>query len=121
LLIYRQTARETEGEKILRNAIGIAPSDGGLHHALGLTLVRLKRPEEALAWAWAGGDRISEGRPDTVFRRPRYILLAIIKFSGDAGDTATALQYAEQLLRNAPDDQAVARLVDELRRQIFPR
>jgi len=32
----------------LHTALGIAPSDGGLHHALGFGLIRLKRPDEAL-------------------------------------------------------------------------
>src|SRR5258707_364985 len=46
--LYRQTGRENDGEKVLRDAIEITPTDGGLHHALGLSLVRLKRLDEAL-------------------------------------------------------------------------
>jgi hypothetical protein len=51
----------------------------------------------------------------------RDIIMAIVSFSREAGDTATALQYAEQAARMAPDDPAVGRLVDELRGQISPR
>jgi len=46
--LYRQTGREGDGERVLRSAIATAPSDGGLHHALGLSLVRLKRLDDAL-------------------------------------------------------------------------
>jgi predicted CXXCH cytochrome family protein len=144
--LYRQTGREAEGEKILRTAIGLAPRDGGLHHALGLTLVRLKQPDEALAefrraadldpdsarFAYVYGVALhSSGRgaeaiaylKECVRRYPgdRDILLAIVNFSRNAGDAATALQHAEQLLRDAPDDQATRKLVDELRGQASSR
>jgi len=51
----------------------------------------------------------------------RDILMAITSFSRDAGDSATALQYAETLYKIVPDDPAVRGLVDELRRQAAPR
>ena len=110
--------------------------------AVGLTLVRLKRLDEALAefrraadlqpssarFAYVYGVALnSAGRgPEAIaylkegltrFSADRNILIAIINISRDAGDTATALEYAEQLSRNAPGDQAVRRLVDELRGQ----
>jgi hypothetical protein len=47
--------------------------------------------------------------------------MAIVNFSREAGDTATALQYAEQAAKIAPDDPTVRRIVDELRHQISPR
>ena len=40
--LYRQLGRDSEGETVLRAAIGTSPRDAGLHHALGLTLTRLK-------------------------------------------------------------------------------
>src|SRR5262249_7601684 len=46
--LFRQRGRDGDGESVLRAAIATSPRDGGLHHALGLTLTRLKRPEEAL-------------------------------------------------------------------------
>ena len=46
--LYRQLGRDAEGEGVLRAAIAASPRDAGLHHALGLTLTRLKRPDEAL-------------------------------------------------------------------------
>ena len=46
--LYRQLDREAEGERTLREAIADGPEDAGVHHALGLTLVRLKRLDEAI-------------------------------------------------------------------------
>jgi len=40
--------READGESVLRAAIAASPQDAGHHHALGLSLVRLKRFDEAL-------------------------------------------------------------------------
>jgi predicted CXXCH cytochrome family protein len=140
--LYRQTGREAEAEMTLRNAINVAPSDSGLHHALGLSLIRLKRLDEAIAefrhaaelepnnarFAYVYGVALYSERhrpealaylEESLTRHPgdRDILLAIINFSREAGDIATALKYAEQLSRNAPEDQAARRLLDELRGQ----
>jgi predicted CXXCH cytochrome family protein len=139
--LYRGTGREADGENVLRLTLASAPQDGGLHHALGLTLVRLKRQDEALdalrraaelepdraryAYVYAVALH-SSGRArdamtvlkESLARRPdRDTLLALISFSRDAGDPAAALSYAEQLSRIAPDEQAVRRLLEELRRQ----
>jgi hypothetical protein len=48
----------------------------------------------------------------------RDILLALLSFSRNAGDVVAALAYAEQLAVIAPDDQSLAGVVQELRRQI---
>jgi predicted CXXCH cytochrome family protein len=144
--LYRQTGREGDAERVLRNAINLVPGDSGLHHALGLSLVRLKRLDEALVelrraaeqdrsnarYAYIYGVALhSAGHQqeaiaylkDSLAAHPetRDIVMAIVSFSREAGDTSTALQYAEQAGRIAPDDPAVRGLVDELRRQISPR
>src|SRR4029079_10048093 len=36
--LYRRLQRETDGENVLRGAIAAVAQDGGVHHALGLTL-----------------------------------------------------------------------------------
>jgi Tfp pilus assembly protein PilF len=41
--------RDREAEQVLRAGLAKAPTDAGLRHALGLALVRLKRPDEALS------------------------------------------------------------------------
>jgi tetratricopeptide (TPR) repeat protein len=117
-----------------------------LHHALGLSLVRLKRLSDALAelrraaeldqnnarYAYIYGVALhSTGRhqeaitylENSLTRHPenRDIGMAIVSFSREAGDAATALQYAEQAYKIAPDDQALKGIVDELRRQIRPQ
>jgi predicted CXXCH cytochrome family protein len=139
--LYRQTGRDSEAEKVLQRAIAAIPRDPGVRHALGLTLVRLKRLDEAIGelgraaeWAPAqarygyvyGVALHSAGRAteamnvlkENATRHPddRDTLLALVSFSREAGDMSSALSYAQQLASIAPSDASVARLIDELRR-----
>ena len=141
--LYRRAQREGDGEAILRGAIAAGPPDAGVHHALGLTLVRLKRLDEALgelrravelapeqaryAYVYAvalhsagRGSEAMTALKDGLARHPddRDTLLALIGFSRDAGDPETALDYAERLARIAPTDPAVAGLIQSLRKQV---
>jgi Flp pilus assembly protein TadD len=126
----------------LRTAIAASPQDAGLHHALGLTLTRLKKPDDALAelaraaelepdraryaYVYAVGLH-SAGRTeealtvlkDSLAKHPddRDTLLALVTFKRDAGDIGAALEYAERLVRLAPDDRDLAGLVEDLRRR----
>jgi predicted CXXCH cytochrome family protein len=138
--LYRQLGRDHEGEAVLRTAIGSSSQDAGLHYALGLTLTRERRPDDALAefriatrlepersrYAYVYAVALhSSGHDDDAMkvlkgnlaRHPddRDTLLALVTFSRDVGDVATALQYAEQLSRIVPNDRNLARLTDELR------
>ena len=135
--------READGESVLRAAIAAAPQDAGVHHALGLALVRLKRLDEALgelrraaelapdqaryAYVYAvalhSAGRSSEAMTvlkESLARHPddRDSLLALISFSREAGDVGTALEYAEQLARIAPADPNISGLIQDLRRQV---
>jgi Flp pilus assembly protein TadD len=140
--LYRQLGRDGEGESVLRAAIAVSPQDPGLHHALGLTLTRLKRPEEALgeiqrsaeldpdqaryAYVYAVALH-SAGQKDEAMRilkkaaivRPgdRDTLLAIISFARDDGDITTALDYARQLAQFTPGDSRLTDLIGNLQRQ----
>jgi predicted CXXCH cytochrome family protein len=141
--LYRQLGRDSDAENVLRTAIGSSRPDAGLHHALGLTLIREKRPDDALAEFRAASelepDRSryayvyaialhSSGRSDdsiktlkeNLARHPedRDTLLALITFNRDAGEINTALDYAEQLSRIAPGDRDVARVADDLRSRL---
>jgi predicted CXXCH cytochrome family protein len=141
--LYRRLGRDAEGESALRAALAASPQDAGLHHALGLALTRLKRPDDALEelrrateldrdrarYAYVYGVALhSAGRADEAMtvlkenlaRHPadRDTLLALVSFSRDAGDFATALHYAEQLARVAPGDPNLTALVESLRREI---
>jgi len=141
--LYRSLGRDQEGESVLRTAITASPRDAGLHHALGLALTRLKRPDDALAelrqaaeldperarYAYVygvalhSGGRASEAMAalkENLARHPadRDTLLALVSFHRDAGELATALEYAERLARIAPNDRDVAGLVQTLQGRI---
>src|SRR5262249_14997679 len=46
--LYRVLGRDSDGERTLREGLVAAPTSGALRYALGLALVRLKRPDEAV-------------------------------------------------------------------------
>ena len=121
-----------------------SPRDAGLHHALGLALVRLKRhrrgagancaaqpsssPDRArYAYVYAvalhsagRGEQAMAVLKENLARHPedRDTLLALISFSRDAGDLVAALEYAERLARLVPGDRDVANLVRSLQSQL---
>ncbi len=141
--LYRGMGRDADGETVLRAALIASPQDAGLHHALGLSLVRLKRADQALgelrsaaeldphqaryAYVYAvalhsvgrAGEAVTELK-DNLTRHPgdRDTLLALISFSRDGGDAGAALDYAEQLARITPEDRGLAALIEELRHQV---
>jgi Flp pilus assembly protein TadD len=111
-----------------------------LHHALGLTLIREKRPDDALnefrtatelepdrsryAYVYAvalhSSGRVDESMKimkENLARHPddRNTLLALATFNRDSGDIGVALEYAEQLSRITPNDRDLIRLTDDLR------
>jgi len=96
----------------LRRAAEQDRSNARYAYIYGVALHSAGRWQEAIAYL---KDSLA-AHPET-----RDIVMAIVSFSREAGDTATALQYAEQAARIAPDDPAVKGLVNELRRQISPR
>src|SRR5262249_52149468 len=134
--LYNRLGGNQEGESVLPSAIGAAPQDAGLHHALGLALVRLKRQDDALdefrrateiepsraryAYVYAVALH-SKGRASdaiavlegSLARDPndREALSALVSFNRDAGQIATALGYAERLARLAPNDRDLANLI----------
>ena len=141
--LYRHQGREADGERVLRTAADAVPQDAGLHHALGLALIRGKRLDEALgelrratelapdqaryAYVYAVALHSSGREADalkslkeSLTRHPdhRDTLLALISFSRDAGDFPSALEYAQRLARIAPSDPNVTRLVEDLQRQV---
>src|SRR5208283_4222738 len=140
--LYRAIGREADGESVLRAALLASPRDAGLHHALGLTLVRLKRADQALdelrnaaeldpgqaRYAYVYGvalhstGHIGEAMTElkeNLTRHPgdRDTLLALISFSRGSGDISSALEYAERLALIAPDAPGLTGLIQDLRRQ----
>jgi predicted CXXCH cytochrome family protein len=141
--LYRILGRDSDGEHVLRAAIGASSNDAGLHHALGLALTRLKQGDEALGelrhatelepdrarYAYVYGIGLySAGRADEAMallkqnaaRHPddRETLLALVSYSREAHDFATALTYAEQAARLIPNDRNLSALIGELRQQV---
>jgi len=137
--LYRQLGRDVDGESVLRAAIDATPQIAGAHHALGLTLIRLKQSEAALdelrkatelepdqaryAYVYAvalhSAGRIDDAMTvlkESLARHPddRDTLLSLITFSRDRGDAAVALKYAEQLAQIAPQDAGLAALIKDL-------
>ena len=141
--LYRGLGRDSDGEQVLRQALGNSPRDAGLHHALGLALVRSHRTDDALgelrqateldqgnaryAYVYAVALH-SAGRADealallksAIERRPNDIdsLTAIVAFSRDTGDFSMALDYAKRLAKILPDDRGLARLIENLKSQV---
>ena len=126
---------------MLRAALAASPNDAGLHYALGLALIRLKKTDAAVgelkqatelqpdsarnAYVYAialnSTGRSAEARQrlaEALARHPdnRDILTALVQISQQAGDLASALDYAERLLKLAPDDQELKSFVEDLRR-----
>jgi tetratricopeptide (TPR) repeat protein len=140
--LYRQVGRDADAESVVRKAIEASPKDAGLHHALGLALVRLKRQDEALAelaraaelepdrarYAYvyavaldSGGRRgdAIQALKDNLARHPgdRDTLSALVSFNRDAGDVPASLTYAEQLAKIEPNNAELKALIETLRAQ----
>jgi predicted CXXCH cytochrome family protein len=138
--LYRQLGRDGEGEAVLRAAIAVSPRAAAAHHALGLTLTRLKKPDTALSefqsaaelepdsaryvYVYAvalnsggQGDKAITVLTDGLVRHPgdRDILSALIAFNRTNGDLRSALAYAERLAAIVPDDRNLAALIQQLR------
>ena len=143
--LYRQLGRDSQGENVLRAAIATSARDAALHHALGLTLTRLKRRDDALAefqkaaelepdspqYAYVYAVALhSGGHADeamTALKRAlashpndRSILSALIAFSRTNGDAEAALTYAQRLAVITPDDPNLTKLIGELRQATKP-
>lgn len=140
--LYRQLGRDTDAEGVLRKALAASPRDAGLHHALGLALVRLRKQDEAIA-ELARAAELEPGRAryayvhaigldstghraeaiqalkDNLARHPadRDTLSALVSFSREAGDFASALEYAEQLAKPDPNNAELKSLIETLRRE----
>lgn len=139
--LYRQLGRDSDGERVLRAALATSPQDASLHHALGLALVRLKRNEPALdelrqaasldpgqaryAYVYAVGLHSAGLKDDAlaVLRNSlqlhpndRDVLSEALALSREKGDAASALIYAERLLRLMPGNRQIEDLIKQLKR-----
>lgn len=84
--LYRGLGREADGEGVLRAALAVSPQDGGLHHALGLTLVRRKRLNEGL-------DELRRATElDPVQARFAYVCAVGLQSAARVGDAMAVLK-----------------------------
>ena len=138
--LYRQSGRDEDGVAVLREALKLSPDVGGLHHALGLALVRLKKSDEALeslrlataldpdraryAYVYAVALDSQGRRPEAIevlkeslkrHQSDRQTLGGLINFTRADGDTAAALRYAEQLLKLEPENPNLKQLIKALK------
>ena len=137
--LYAGQRRDTDGERIVREALARIPAEAELHLTLGLNLVRQGRGTEALPefaraaeldpanarYAYVHGVALnSVGQTDEALevleaaqaRHPsdRDTLLALATINRDAGRMAAALSWADRLV--ALDPQART-LRDEIARR----
>jgi tetratricopeptide (TPR) repeat protein len=137
--LLRTRGRDAAAGNVLRIGIQKVPDAAALHHALGLTLVRLDRSSAGLAelkraakllpadarfaYVYAVGlssagktqaalaeiDRALKHHPDD-----RDLLLTAAIFRRDNGDIDGARRYAERLSQRYPNDSNAAQLAREL-------
>ena len=144
--LYRAQGRDADGVAVLREALRLSPNDGGLHHALGLALVRLKQSDEAMTEL----GRAAELEPDRVRylyvyavgldsvgkrgeaiaalksgleRHPdnREILTALVNYAQQDGDLSAALGYAQRLAKADPANQNVKQLIEALTKRVMEK
>ena len=136
----RELGRETEGERVLRDAIARSPDDASLQHAMGLLLVRQGRKPEALAhlaaaarlepanarFGYVYAVALSDaGRTQEaigvleaeISRHPydRDSLAALATFYMNLGNPGLGLAYANRLVEVEPESPQVQQLLTELR------
>lgn len=136
--LYRVMGRDEKSVAILREAPDDL-DDAGVHHALGLALVRTKRDEEALAelrratelmpeeprYAYVYGVALQSsgdlGESVRVLteaseRHPydRDILVALVTTHRDRGEIDEALPYAHRLAELNPSNPSIQQLVSQL-------
>jgi Tfp pilus assembly protein PilF len=138
--ILRRQGDEAKAETTLRQALAKQPDAAALQHALGLSLVRQKRMNEAIEWLGKAAREAREGArfsyvyavalhetgqrglAMTVLRRAlthhpydRQLLMGLVSYALAARDLRNALQHAELLLQLEPENQRIANLVQQLR------
>ncbi|MEM8644517.1 MAG: tetratricopeptide repeat protein [Pseudomonadota bacterium] len=142
--LYRAQGRDASGVRVLRQAVQRSPNDGGLHHALGLALVRQNNSEEAIAslaraaelepnraryvYVYAVGLESIGKRDDAIValktgldRHPYNveILSLLVNFSRAEGDLKGALDYAQRLAKADPANPNTKPLIEELTKQVM--
>ena len=95
--LLRVQDRDAEAEKILRDGLRHAPDAAVVHHTLGLTLVRLKRNEEALT----GLERATKLAPTDA----RFAYVYAVRFWFSPGQSKAAIAEISRALKRHPTSQ----------------
>jgi tetratricopeptide (TPR) repeat protein len=139
--LERQEGNDARAETILRRGSSVIPAAADLRYALGLTLIRKKDREGALAelaqaatlapdnarYAYVYAVALqSAGRRDEALKRLEafnakhphdiQVLSALIAMYREAGNRASALALAKTLATILPGDRGVMRLIEQLER-----
>ncbi len=137
--VYRATGKEVDAQVILRQGLKADPRSAVLHHTLGLALTRQKARDVALqefktavqlapndgrfAYVYAVALNDSGQHADalnvlkTALKTNPYdrnVLQGLVYFSQQAGDAATAKQYAAKLRELDPDSAEWQQLQQQL-------
>ena len=102
----RTLDRDAEGILVLQKAIKLVAEDAGLHHALGLALVRVGDKEKALL-SLKQAVKLS---PES----PRYALVHAVALK-DSGETQLAIDALQAALLIHPDDRWLKGALEEYR------
>ncbi len=139
-LYQRAQGREARCAQTLRRAIEAVPDSAEAHHALGLSLIRQNRRDEAcesleraaglaphdpyMSYVYgialeSSGEHARAVRvlEQAHRRHPRHrdLLTALVTINRDRGDLESAIRHAEVLVALAPKDQAIRRLLADLK------
>ena len=142
--LYRAQGRDEEGVDVLRAALRSSPNDGGLHHALGLALVRLNKTEEAVTalaraadlepararylYVYAVGLESLGKRAEAIdvlksgleqYPSNVEILSILVNLSRDDGDLKGALDYAQRLAKADPTNPQIKTLIEVLTKELM--
>ncbi len=140
--LYRALGRDSEGERILQEALAHAPDAAAVHYALGLRRVRDQKLPEALTalaraatldpaqarYAYVHAIALdSMGQREEAMRvldashqrhpADRDTLTALVSFAQQNGDRDATLRYARQLHQLTPDDAGLGQLISTLQEQ----
>jgi len=137
--IHRLQGRDADAEATLRSGLQAAPNDAGLHHALGLVLVRRRELQQALPELERAAD-LDPGNPRFSYvyavalasaQRPaealavleeahglhpgnREILFALTDYHRGTGNRDTALVFARRLVALDPRDARAREMLNQL-------
>jgi tetratricopeptide (TPR) repeat protein len=137
--LAREKGDDAEAERVLRRGLAATADRAQLHHALGLTLIRQKRVDEALVELKLGLDDapddmrlayvygvalMSVGRQiearvvlsDALTQRPadRDLLYALATLNRDLADWPLAHEYAQRLVAATHGDSQAKQLLAEI-------